>query len=103
MPLFELKLLLVQSICCNIKPYTLFVPLFISSLYSYVLDCMFNILSNAVSSLTFNIFLFILSSLLTYVVPTEHHILPKKWHTPILRCCHYDRCSSRNYYQGRGR
>ena len=39
---------------------------------------MFNILSNAVSLLTSNIFLFILSSLLTYIVPTEHLILPLK-------------------------
>ena len=39
---------------------------------------MFNILSNAVSSLTSTIFLFVLASQLTYIVPLEHHILPLK-------------------------
>jgi hypothetical protein len=35
-------------------------------------------LSNAVSSLTSTKCFFILTSLLTYTVPTEHHILPEK-------------------------
>jgi hypothetical protein len=39
---------------------------------------MFNILSNAVSSLTSYCIFSILTSLLTYTVPTEHHILPTK-------------------------